>query len=96
MFLSLILLIILYIGKEVIFIILLSSFSSQNWKIVFVDFVKCFTVVLLGLPISQIFGLALGSMYIKYQIYKTDGIWFKYIKDCANIKDVTNMIFDKV
>lgn len=54
------------------------------------------TIALLGLPISQVIGLGIGSIYIKYQIHKTDEIWFKYIKDCGNIKDVTSFIFDKI
>lgn len=94
--LILILLILLYIGKVILFIILLNSLATENWKNVFVDLAYSLTIALFGLPISQVIGLAIGSIYVKYQIHKTDGIWFKYIKDCANIKDVTSFIFDKI
>lgn len=54
------------------------------------------TVVLFGLPVIQLIGFALCSLYIKLQIYRNNRIRLKYVKDCAKMKEITSIVFDKI
>lgn len=80
---AIIMFIFLYLCKTLVFLIIKKGFKRVNWLKIWLDLGKGVTVILLGLPIFQVIGLAVGSFYLKFNIYKTDGIWFKYAKDCG-------------
>lgn len=50
----------------------------------------------MGLPIAQIFGLIVGLSYIRFSIRKTDSVWYKYVKDCGALREITTVVFDRM
>lgn len=43
-------------------------------------------MILVGIPVLQLIGLVMGMFYMRYNIYQTDNIWYKYLKDCGAMK----------
>lgn len=86
--------IVLYIGKIVALIIIRKDFVGQDWNKIFIDLGRGVSLMLMGLPIEQLIGLSLGSVYIKFNIYKSDKIWYKYAKDCGTMRDITTIVLD--
>jgi hypothetical protein len=76
----------IYWCKSIVFLIIEKQFLKADWTEYWLNFVTGLTIILFGLPLFQVFGLALGLSYLKLLIYRSDRIWYKYAKDSGSIK----------
>lgn len=94
--LLMILFVILYIAKVVAFAIVNQTVETQNWLKDVGYLLNGLAIILMGMPVMQLIGLIFGSFYVRYCIYRQDNIWYKYVKDCGTMRDVTSIVFEQL
>jgi hypothetical protein len=54
----------------IVFLIIQHKFTDADWYTIFIDLGKGISIILMGLPVFQVVGLAMGMFYLKIKIYK--------------------------